>query len=335
MTNRISRRAASCLLAAATVSLAGLATPAMAQNAKEINFGIIATDSSGALKKNWEAFLSDMEKSVGVKIHPFFATDYAGIIEGMRFNKVQVGYFGNKSAMEAVDRSEGEIFAKLIRVDGSEGYNSLLITHKDSPYKSVDDVIKHSKDINFGIGDPNSTSGFLVPSYYVFAKNNLNPKTAFKTIRGANHISNFMAAANKQVYVATFNTEEYEKMEQTQPALVKSIRVIWTSPLIPADPFVWRKDLSADLKTKIKSFMLSYGKGANAAEQKEKILRIPAGGFAASTDDQLIPIRQLALYSAMIKLENDVNMDAAEKSKKINDIKMKLDELGQKLALAK
>jgi phosphonate transport system substrate-binding protein len=320
-------------------SLAGAAliaiNPVAAQELKEINFGIISTDSSSSLKKNWEAFLGDMEKSVGVKINPFFATDYAGIIEGMRFNKVQVAYYGNKSAMEAVDRANGEIFAKLIRIDGSEGYNSLLITHKDSPYKSVDDVIKHSKEINFGIGDPNSTSGFLVPSYYVFAKNNLNPKTDFKTIRGANHASNFMAAANKQVDVATFNTEDYEKMEQSQPALVKNIRIVWKSPLIPADPFVWRKDLSADLKVKIKDFMLSYGKGANAAEQKERIRLLPAGGFAASSDDQLVPIRQIALFSARIKLEGDTTMDADEKSKKIADINHKLDELNQKLALLK
>ncbi|MDD5336067.1 MAG: phosphonate ABC transporter substrate-binding protein [Rhodoferax sp.] len=323
------------LLFGLTAVLAIAMTPVAAQETKEINFGIIATDSSSSLKKNWEAFLGDMEKSVGVKINPFFATDYAGIIEGMRFNKVQVAYYGNKSAMEAVDRANGEIFAKVISVDGTEGYNSLLITHNDSPYKNVDDVVKHSKEINFGIGDPNSTSGFLVPSYYVFAKNNLNPKTDFKTIRGANHASNFMAAANKQVDVATFNTADYEKMEQSQPALVKNVRIVWKSPLIPADPFVWRKDLSADLKVKIKDFMLSYGKGANGAEQKEKIKLLPAGGFAASSDDQLVPIRQIALFSARIKLEGDSNMDAAEKSKKIADINRKLDELNQKLALLK
>lgn len=323
------------LLFGLTAALAISATPAIAQDVKEINFGIISTDSSSSLKKNWEAFLGDMEKSVGVKIKPFFATDYAGIIEGMRFNKVQVAYYGNKSAMEAVDRASGEIFAKLIRVDGTEGYNSLLITHKDSPYKNVDDVLKHSKDINFGIGDPNSTSGFLIPSYYVFAQNKLNPKTDFKTIRGANHAANFMATTNKQVDVATFNTEDYEKMEQSQPELVKQIRVIWKSPIIPADPFVWRKDLSADLKVKIKSFMLAYGKGANAAEQKEKIRLLPAGGFAASNDDQLITVRQVALFSDRIKLENDNHMDAAEKTQKIAEINRKLDELNQKFALLK
>ena len=39
----------------------------------------------------------------------------------MRFNKVQVAWFGNKSAMEAVDRASGEVFAQMVAADGSPG----------------------------------------------------------------------------------------------------------------------------------------------------------------------------------------------------------------------
>ena len=128
--------------------------------AQEVSFGIIATDSASAQREKWEPFFKDMEKKTGLKIKSFYATDYAGVIEAMRFNKVQVAWYGNKAAMEAVDRANGEIFAQLMYADGSFGYEALLITHKDSPYKNLDDVFKNSKNINFGIGDPNSTSGF-------------------------------------------------------------------------------------------------------------------------------------------------------------------------------
>ena len=83
-----------------------------------------------------------MAKETGLKVNAFFAPDYAGIIEGMRFNKVQVAWFGNKSAMEAVDRANGEVFAQIVAQDGTPGYYSLLIAHKDSPLKSLDDVLK-------------------------------------------------------------------------------------------------------------------------------------------------------------------------------------------------
>src|SRR5665647_543700 len=152
------------------VSLAGATliaiNPVAAQDLKEINFGIISTESSQNLKSDWQPILDSMEKKIGMKVNAFFASDYAGVIEGMRFNKVQVAWFGNKSAMEAVDRAGGEIFAQMVNADGTKGYYSHLIVNKDSPIKTLDDMLKHGKDLSFGNGDPNSTSGFLVPSYY-------------------------------------------------------------------------------------------------------------------------------------------------------------------------
>ena len=88
-------------------------------------------------KTGFEPFLKDMEKILGVKVKPFFAPDYAGIIEGMRFNKVDIAWFGNKSAMEAVDRAGGEIFAQTVDVTRTPGSSSLLLVNKDSPLTSL------------------------------------------------------------------------------------------------------------------------------------------------------------------------------------------------------
>ena len=237
--------------------LAGLSLSAQAQ---EINFGIIATDTASTQRERWEPFFRDMEKKTGRKVTSFYAPDDAGVIEAMRFNKIQVAWYGNKSAMEAVDRANGEVFAQVMYADGTFGYHSLLITHKDSPYKTVEDVFKNSKAINFGIGDPNSTSGFLVPSYYVFAQNNVDHRSAFKTIRNASHGANIQATLAKQVDVAANNTEEMIKLQSAKPELYNQLRVIWQSPLIPSDPFVWRKDLDPAVKAKLRNFVLGYAK---------------------------------------------------------------------------
>ena len=160
----------------------------------ELNFGIIATEASTNLKTVWDPFLAAMAKGTGFKVNAFYASDYAGVIEAMRFKKVQVAWFGNKSAMEAANRSNGEIFAKSVDSDGNPGYWSHLLVYKDSPIKNLDDVLKCDKSINFGIGDPNSTSGFLVPTSYIFAAKNIDPKACFKTVRNASHEANGMAA---------------------------------------------------------------------------------------------------------------------------------------------
>jgi phosphonate transport system substrate-binding protein len=290
--------------------------------AQEINFGIISTDSASVQRDRWEPLFRDMEKRTGLTVKAFYAPDYAGVVEAMRFNKVQVAWYGNKAAIDAVDRSNGEVFAQILRSDGSLGYNSLLITQKDSPYNNLNDVLKNSKSINFGIGDPGSTSGFLVPSYYVFAMNKVDPRTAFKTIRNASHGANIQAVLAKQVDVATNNTEETDKLEQTKPELAKELKIIWKSPLIPNDPIVWRKDLDHAVKAKVKSFLIGYGKTDADKEVMSKIYNY--SGFKESTNDQLIPIRQLELYKDRVKVENDAQYSVEEKTRLLADIDKKL-----------
>jgi len=311
----------SSILAAAALGL-GLAV-----SAQEINFGIIATDSAAVQRERWEPFFQDMEKKTGLKIKAFYAPDYNGVIEAMRFNKVQVAWFGNKSAMEAVDRAQGEVFAQVIYADGTLGYKSLIITHKDSPVKSLEDLLANSKSYTFGNGDPNSTSGFLVPGYYIFAKNNIDPKTAFKVTRNASHGANLAAVLNKQVDAATNNTEEWDKLKATSPEKIEQLRILWTSPLIPSDPFVWRTDLDPAVKARIKDFVVNYGK---TAEEKAVLKNIyNYGGFRASSNAQLVPIRQLEMFKDRRKVEGDTAMDDGERKKKLAEIDAKLAELAR------
>ena len=316
------------ILASLAVTALVALMPAKAQELKEINFGIISTESSQNLRSDWQPILDDMAKKTGMKINAFFASDYAGIIEGMRFNKVHVAWYGNKSAMEAVDRANGEVFAQMVNADGTLGYYSHLVVNKDSPLKSVDDVLKNSKNLSFGNGDPNSTSGFLVPGYYVFAKNKIDAKTAFKVVRGANHETNALAAANKQVDVAVTNSETLDRLKDRLPEKFNDIRVIWTSPLIPLDPLVMRKDLPESAKKSIRDFFFAYGTGS--PQEKDHLMKLSKlSGFKPSTNAQLIPIRQLELFREKSKFEADTAMSQADKQVKMAELDKKLAELSK------
>jgi phosphonate transport system substrate-binding protein len=296
---------------------------------KELNFGIIATEKAGALRQIWDPFLDDMAKATGLKVNGFYATDYAGIIEAQRFNKVQIAWYGNKSAIDAVDRAGGEVFAQFVDLDGTPGYYSYLITHKDSGIATLDQVLKNGKAYSFGIGDPQSTSGTLVPTYYVFTMNNLDPKTHFKVMRSSNHEGNFLAVLNRQVDVATCNSEMTEKMREKAPDKLDQIRILWTSPLIPRDPLVWRRDLPADLKKKIQDFIVGYGKDAREKELLKNMYRL--AGFRPSTDAQLLPIRQLELFKDRQKIENDAHFSEADRKARLAEIDGKLATLAKQV----
>ena len=266
-------------VAAAAVVLGG---SVCAKAAEVLNFGIISTESSQNLKQLWDPFLADMEKATGFKVKAFFASDYAGIIEGMRFKKVDLCWIGNKGAIQMVDRSDGSVFAQTTAADGTDGYYSLLVVNKESPLKSVDDVLKNAAGLRFSNGDPNSTSGFLVPGYYVFAKNNVDPKKIFKNVVAANHESNALAVANRQVDVETCNNEAIGRLEIAHPEKAAQIREIWRSPLIPSDPLVWRNSLPESTKKKIADFIFGYGVKGDVAHAKAILEKLPEGAVVRS-----------------------------------------------------
>ncbi len=316
------------------IAAAALSAQAYAQDAKTLNFGIISTESSTNLKSVWQPVIDDLSRSIGVPVKPFFASDYAGIIEGMRFNKVQMGWFGNKSAIEAVDRAKGEVFASVIDKDGNPGYWSLLIVNKDSDLKTLDDVLKRGGTLSYGAGDPNSTSGTAVPGYYLWAANKIEPKTFFKTVRASNHETNLLSVINKQVDVAVNNTEALERYRlNTGKDANDSVRVLWKSPLIPADPLVMRSDLPADLKARIRDFFVNYGKGKDAERELANLKALTYQGFRPSDNQQLVPIRQIELAREKAKVEADTTLGQAEKQKQLAELDSKLAGLGQPAAV--
>lgn len=319
------------MMAAATF----MATTAYAET-KEINFGIISTESTQNLKQYWTPFLTDLEKQTGVKINPFFASDYAGIIEGMRFGKVQVAWYGNKSAMEAVDRAEGEVFAQSVDAEGNPGYWSLLVTNADNAnINTVDDVLKCDKTLSFGNGDPNSTSGFLVPSVFVFGTHNVDPKNCYKAVTNSNHETNLMAVVNKQVDFATNNTENMRNFAKSHPEELKKIKEVWRSPLIPSDPIVWRKDLDQPTKDKLLSFFMTYGRQGSVDQVKtarENLKKLNWAPFKPSSDAQLYPIRILEISKAMNKIKGDEQLSQADKDAKLKDLEAKKAEFEKLMA---
>ena len=313
----------------------GTASVARAQDATVLNFGIISTESQQNLKTLWDPFLDDMAKETGLDIKPFFASDYAGVIEAMRFGKVDVAWYGNKSAMEAVDRADGEIFAQTVDVSGNPGYWSLLITQADSPLKNVEDVLDCSKGLNFGLGDPNSTSGFLVPTTFVFAANGVDPKQCYKRVTNANHETNALAVANGQVDFATNNTESMARLQETNPDAYAKIKEIWRSPLIPSDPLVWRKDLDKIKKDEVMTFFMTYGRLGDPSEVKadRKVLAdLGWAPFQPSSNAQLYPIRLMENAKETAQLQAETKMSEEDKEARMKELEAQKAEIEGQMA---
>ncbi|MEM8752932.1 MAG: phosphonate ABC transporter substrate-binding protein [Pseudomonadota bacterium] len=323
-------------VAAAAVA-AAFGAPAFAEreNPEELFFGILSTESSAAQREKWGPLLAAMEEEIGRPVKPFFASDYAGVIEAMRFDKVDVVWYGNKSAMVAVDRAGAEIFAQTTESTGDQGYWSVMVTHKDSGL-TYEDVMSCDQTLDFGIGDPNSTSGFLVPSTFVFAKEGVAPQDCFKTVRNANHETNLIAAATKQVDAAVASsTGMYSRLKQAKPELFAELKEIWRSPLIASDPMAWRPELDDGLKAEIMDFFMTYGRHGTdeeVAEARANLALIDMGPFIPSSNAQLWPFYEMDQIRQRMSIEGDETYSAEEKAKLIAEIDENIEEIRAKAA---
>ncbi|MBC8036607.1 MAG: phosphate/phosphite/phosphonate ABC transporter substrate-binding protein [Rhizobiales bacterium] len=274
-----------------------------------MQFGLISTQSAAELNVMWAPILQDLGGHIGRETRPQNFGDYAGVVWSLRAGTTDLAWTGNKAAIEAVDRANAEVFAQIVDPQGSDGYRSYLIVRAESGMASAEDVITHAADLTFGNGDPNSTSGNLVPGYFLFARKGLEPRSLFKRVFHASHEKNFLAVADGQADVATIASITFERVCKAQPEKCARLRIVWQSPTIPNDPLIWRKDLPEEIKARIRSFFADYGSEhagkprERVAEERRRLALIGAARFRASDNGQLQPVREIELYRERARAE--------------------------------
>ena len=190
----------------------------------------------------WTPLLTDMSEAIGVKVKPYFATNYTSLVEAMRFKQVQVGWFSASPALQAIRRSDAEVLGRVVDAGGEATYKSVIIVRKGSGL-TVDKILK-CDSLSFGLGDTQSTSGTLAPMTYLFTPRGIDPNRCFKSVQSASHQANAFSVANGVVDVATNNSVGMLFFARQSPELAAKVGTIWESPPLPEGSIVVRRDLA-------------------------------------------------------------------------------------------
>jgi phosphonate transport system substrate-binding protein len=292
--------------------------PEAAAKSNVITFSVLSAEDQQSMAKVWQPLFDDMQKATGLTVKAYYAGNYASLVEAMRFNQTQVGWFAALSALEATRRANGEVISRILTNGNQGAYHSVLIAKKGSGI-TLDGVLKCGKKYNFGIGDAKSTSGTLAPMAYVFTPKNIEPADCFKTVKTASHQANFFGVANGLLDVATNNTVGMMFYARENPELAKKVEVIWTSPDLPESSIVVRKDLDPAVREKIRQFFLSYGQapGAEGDKQRAELKTMTYAGFGPADNSYLDPVRQMEAATNLGEARHSgdkAKLDAAQKA---------------------
>ena len=287
------------LCAALCLAWLGLSPARAAENPEPLTLGLIATGTVEQVLEHWKPFTEALAKELQLPVRVLASKSYGDISGAMKDGRVQVAWINNKQAIELVETDQALVFAQMVRLDGTRGYKSVLLARKDAPFQTLAELLGRPGRYTLGSGDKKSTSGYLVPNYYVFAKNKIDPEKHFKKVTHANHRDNFLAVADGQVDLATNNTEELPRYQAEFPDKLARVRVVWESPLIPNDPILYRKDLPAATQQRIRKFFLAYGRNEAEKTTLKNINGLSA--FKASSNYQLRPVVDLELFESLTK----------------------------------
>jgi phosphonate transport system substrate-binding protein len=249
---------------------------------KQLNLGLIPTESSDNITERFDNLAKYLEKKLGLEIKTQVSTDYAGVITAMQFKHVDVAYFGPKSYVEAADRAGAEALVMEVAEDGTKGYKGVIITKKDSPITNME----QAKGKVWAFTDPNSTSGTLVPTVYFVKTMKIEPEKYFsKVIYSGSHEASILAIKGGKVDVASTNDLDLSRGNGKQWQTDKDFQILWTSDLIPGSPMACRKDLPDSLKKALKEAFLSY-------DDKEGLKKLKLQGYTEVDDKTYNPIRE-------------------------------------------
>ena len=250
------------------VALLGLMGQVQAEDLKEFRVGIIGGENEADRLRNFQCLGHHLKTALNVEKVSFFpAADYDGVIQGLLGGTLDFAELG-ASGYAKIYLAKADAVEPILtteQTDGSTGYYSIMVARKDKGFTKIEDL----KGKKLGFADPDSTSGYLIPSVTLPETIGMPVKEFFaETGFGGGH-ENLVLEVVKGTFDAgtTFGSgigefkEGYtsgnlRKMVDKGILDMNDLVELWRSPLIPNGPIVVRSSINADMKTKFKEFMV-------------------------------------------------------------------------------
>lgn len=228
-----------------------VATTATAQTS-ELRVGLIPSEDAQAMIKASQQVMDQLAAKTGMKVKPFVANDYNGVIEALRSGKLDIAYLGPFSYVLAHEIAGAEAFAVAVtKKTGRSSYQSKVIARKDKGLQSIDQL----KGRTFAFVDPSSTSGHLFPKAGLMAAGFDVDKGFSRVIFSGSHDASIMAVANNKVDAAAVADRIFDSAVKKGLVQRDDFVVVWHSKPIPESPMVWRKNLDSATKQKVAAAM--------------------------------------------------------------------------------
>lgn len=270
-----------------------LARAAECEDPDALRFSIIPTEETVQELQLYQPIVNHLANVTGKKIEFYMPTSYASVIEAMLGGWVDIGVHGPYSYVIAREKDPTlEVFATYAKRPGhlqeeGPGYKGVLVTLKSSGLDSMEKL----KGTVLGLTDPASTSGNLLPRVSYANEIGMPLEDYFSdVVYTGGHDLSTIAVHEGKVDAAFVATHRFDNVVDRGMVKLDEFNILWSSPAIPQDPFVYRGKLCDDLKAKIREAFLGVHE---VPEAKTFLENVKSNRFVAMEDSDYDIIRAL------------------------------------------
>ena len=273
--------------------------PAAAQPAaptESLRVSMIPTTDPGKALRESQPLVDYLGTITSTNVALTIPANYAAVVEALVNDQVDIAYLGGFTYVQASARAG---VMPLVQRERDQNFHSVFVTSPSSPIQTLGDLKGHS----FAFGDVNSTSGHLMPEFFL-REANVDPEVISKSIYTGGHDATLLAVANGKVAAGVLDESVFQKMtlpSASGPAKVDptAVRVFLKSP--PFFDYVWvaRKGLDPKTQEAFRSAMLKLS-GANP-QDKAILDLLQATKYLKAEDASYEKLRQVAKQSGLLK----------------------------------
>jgi len=259
--------------------------------AQPLRVSMIPTTDPGKATREMQPLVDYLSRKTSGPVQMTVPTNYAAVVEALVNDQVDIAHLGGFTYVQSSKRAGVKPLAQR---DRDRNFHSQFVTQPGSPIQSLSDL----KGRSFAFGDVNSTSGHLMPEYFM-RENKVDPEAIAKAIYTGGHDATLLAVANGKVEAGALDEAVFQRMTSSGKVDPAKVRVFWTTP--PFFDYVWvaRKGLDAKVASAVQDAFLALDPAD--PEQKQILESLSASKYLVANDGDYDKLRQAAVQAGLLK----------------------------------
>lgn len=253
-------------------------------------FTAIPDEDETRLKARFDQVATYLSKTLTVDVRYVPVKSYAAAVAAFRNNQVQLAWFGGLSGVQArrlVPNSQA-----IAQGEEDQTFKTYFIVHNSTGLKASLELPGQIENMSFTFGSKGSTSGRLMPEFYLRKQFERSPEALFKQVGFSGNHSRTLALVQAGAYqVGALNYKVWDNEVKAGKVDSSKVSVIWETPTYPDYQWTIRGDVN-------KTWGPGFAAKVTAALLKMKdpalLAAFPRSGFVPASNSDYDPILNTA-----------------------------------------